>query len=128
MSRDDGMFTGAMSSTSPTRLVPPSTRRRRAEAEEKDKHKLDAKAESVLKLLEAEKQRLTSVKNVMFDENMTDVEKVARLQRTRDQYEYVESLEKQMKKILGVTPVAALPSIPPMPHEDIPPMPGEAKR
>lgn len=100
MSRNDGVLTGAMSSSSPVRLVPPSTRDRRAAAAEK--HKLDAKADTVLKLLAAEKSRLTNVKHIMFDESMDEATKVATLQRQRDQYEYVEKLERQMQQVLGV--------------------------
>lgn len=102
MSRDDGLLATAMSSSSPTSLIPARTRQRRAEAEAA-KQKPDGRAEAVLVVIAKEKEKITSITDVVFDDKTDETEQLAQLRCRKEQYLFLERLERTMQKALGVT-------------------------
>lgn len=95
MSRNDGALYSGLAS--PARL--------RTEKKKEEVTKLDPKAEAVLEEIAKMKAQITSVESVLIDESLTDEQRIRQMERMRDRYTDLSSLEKRMKTLLGVSRV-----------------------
>jgi hypothetical protein len=102
MSRDDSMYATTMSSSNPLK----SKAALRRQAEKEDKHKPDPKADAVLQLIAIEKATVTRTDHILFDKDMTNEQKAAKIERIQDQYAFLTRLEAKMQRILGIKPEA----------------------
>jgi hypothetical protein len=89
---DASLYTGL---SSPARL-------KTIKAKEDDaKTTSDPRADIVLDELAKEKTRLMSIESIVLTD-MSDEERLKQLQRNRDQYDYLTTLEHKLRKILGM--------------------------
>jgi hypothetical protein len=95
MSRNDGALYSGLAS--PARL--------RTEKKKEEVTKLDPKAEAVLEEIARMKAGVMSIENVLKDNTVDMEQRIRELDRMRDQYDFLTSLEKRMKTLLGVSRV-----------------------
>jgi hypothetical protein len=62
----------------------------------------DPKAEDVLVLIAKERAALMSIEHIVIGIDMSDDEVRRKLQSVRDQYEFLNRLERKMKQLLGI--------------------------
>lgn len=84
-------------------LTPPARREIVAKAEESGKP--EPKAEMVLDEIARMKAEVMDVRTLVLDDTVTEEIKLRRLERMRERYDDLLTLEGRMQKLLGVKPV-----------------------
>lgn len=92
MSRNDAILNTGMSSPA----------RREAVKKQTEEKKPDPKAEIVLTEIAKMKEAVMSVQSLVLDDTRSDEAKLKELERMRDRFEFLASLEKRMQLLLGV--------------------------
>lgn len=94
MARNDtGLYSG---------LTAPVRRERVIQAQQESK--LDAKAELVLDEIAKLKAEAMNITNIALSDDISDEVKIRKLERMRERFDDLTTLERRMQKLLGVVP------------------------